>query len=40
MVLVVLRNYTEKMPCLADCKYEGAGHDALTVVKNRRASGN
>jgi DDE superfamily endonuclease len=32
-VLPVLRNYTEKMPALADCGYEGAGHGVLTPVK-------
>jgi len=32
-VLPVLRNYTGKMPCLADCGYEGAGHGVLTPVK-------
>jgi DDE superfamily endonuclease len=32
-VLPVLRNYTEKMPGLADCGYEGAGHGILTPVK-------
>ena len=29
-VLPVLRNYTGKMPGLADCGYEGAGHGILT----------
>jgi hypothetical protein len=33
MVLAVLRNYTGKMPGLADCGYEGAGHGILTPVK-------
>ena len=32
-VLPVLRNYTGKMPGLADCGYEGAGHGILTPVK-------
>ena len=32
-VLPVLRNYTEKMPGLADCGYEGAGHGIFTPVK-------
>jgi hypothetical protein len=32
-VLPVLRNYTEKMPCLADGGYEGAGHGVHTPVK-------
>ena len=32
-VLPVLRNYTEEMPGLADCGYEGAGHGVLTPVK-------
>ncbi len=32
-VLPVLRNYTEKMPGLADCGYEGAGRGILTPVK-------
>ena len=32
-VLPVLRNYTEKMPGLADCGYEGAGHGILSPVK-------
>ena len=32
-VLPVLRNYTDKMPGLADCGYEGAGHGILTPVK-------
>ena len=32
-VLPVLRKYTEKMPALADCGYEGAGHGVLTPVK-------
>lgn len=32
-VLPVLRNYTGKMPALADCGYEGAGHGILTPVK-------
>jgi hypothetical protein len=31
--LPVLRNYTERMPVLADCDYEGAGHGVLTPVK-------
>jgi hypothetical protein len=31
--LPVLRNYTGKMPALADCGYEGAGHGVLTPVK-------
>ena len=33
MVLAVLRNYTDTMPALADCGYEGAGHGILTPVK-------
>ena len=32
-VLPVLRNYTDEMPGLADCGYEGAGHGVLTPVK-------
>ena len=32
-VLPVLRKYTDKMPALADCGYEGAGHGVLTPVK-------
>ena len=32
-VLPVLRNYTDAMPGLADCGYEGAGHGILTPVK-------
>ena len=32
-VLPVLRKYTDKMPALADCGYEGAGHSVLTPVK-------
>jgi DDE superfamily endonuclease len=32
-VLPVLREYTDTMPCLADCGYEGAGHGVLTPVK-------
>ena len=32
-VLPVLRNYTDRMPALADCGYEGAGHGILTPVK-------
>ena len=32
-VLPVLRDYTEEMPALADCGYEGAGHGILTPVK-------
>ena len=32
-VLPVLRNYTDEMPGLADCGYEGAGHGILTPVK-------
>src|SRR6185312_1320226 len=32
-VLPMLRTYTEKMPGLADCGYEGAGHGILTPVK-------
>lgn len=32
-VLPVLRNYTGKMPGLADCGYEGAGHGIFTPVK-------
>ena len=32
-VLPALRNYTGKMPGLADCGYEGAGHGVLTPVK-------
>jgi hypothetical protein len=31
--LPVLRNYAERMPVLADCGYEGAGHGVLTPVK-------
>jgi DDE superfamily endonuclease len=33
MVLAVLRKYTDEMPGLADCGYEGAGHGILTPVK-------
>ena len=33
MVLPALRKYTGKMPGLADCGYEGAGHGVLTPVK-------
>jgi hypothetical protein len=33
MVLPVLRMYTARMPALADCGYEGAGHGVLTPVK-------
>ncbi len=33
MVLAVLRDYTEEMPALADCGYEGAGHGVLTPAK-------
>jgi hypothetical protein len=32
-VLPVLRNYTDRMPGLADCGYEGPGHGVLTPVK-------
>jgi hypothetical protein len=32
-VLPVLRDYTDTMPCLADCGYEGAGHGVLSPVK-------
>ena len=32
-VLAVLRKYTEKMPCLADTGYVGAGHGVVTPVK-------
>ena len=32
-VLAVLRKYTDEMPGLADCGYEGAGHGILTPVK-------
>ena len=32
-VLPVLRNYTDKMPGLADGGYEGAGHGVITPVK-------
>jgi DDE superfamily endonuclease len=32
-VLPVLRKYTGRMPGLADCGYEGAGHGVLTPVK-------
>ena len=32
-VLPVLRQYTDEMPGLADCGYEGAGHGILTPVK-------
>jgi hypothetical protein len=32
-VLPVLRNYTDRMPGLADGGYEGAGHGILTPVK-------
>jgi DDE superfamily endonuclease len=32
-VLPVLRDYTDEMPALADCGYEGAGHGVLTPVK-------
>ena len=31
--LPVLRKYTDRMPGLADCGYEGAGHGILTPVK-------
>jgi hypothetical protein len=33
MVLPVLRKYTDEMPGLADCGYEGAGHGILTPVR-------
>jgi DDE superfamily endonuclease len=33
MVLAALRKYTDEMPALADCGYEGAGHGVLTPVK-------
>jgi DDE superfamily endonuclease len=33
MVLPVVRKYTSKMPGLADCGYERAGHGILTPVK-------
>jgi DDE superfamily endonuclease len=36
MVLPVLRKYTDKMPGLADCGYEGAGHGILTPVKKAK----
>jgi hypothetical protein len=29
----LLRNYTDRMPGLGDCGYEGAGHGILTPVK-------
>jgi hypothetical protein len=32
-VLETLRLFVEKMPALADCGYEGAGHGVLTPVK-------
>jgi hypothetical protein len=32
-LLAVLRNYTGKMPGLADCGYDGAGQGVLTPVK-------
>ena len=32
-VLPVLRKYADKMPALADCGYEGAGHGVHTPVK-------
>ena len=32
-VLPALRDYTDEMPALADCGYEGAGHGVLTPVK-------
>ena len=32
-VLPVLRDYTQEMPALADCGYEGAGHGVLTPAK-------
>jgi DDE superfamily endonuclease len=35
-VLPVLRTYTGKMPALADCGYEGAGHGVLTPAKKPR----
>ena len=31
--LPALRKYTGKMPALADCGYEGAGHGILTPVR-------
>jgi len=37
-VLPVLRNNTEKMPGLADCGYEGAGHGILTPVKKPKGA--
>ena len=33
MVLPVLRKYTDRMPALADCGYQGAGHGVLTPVR-------
>jgi hypothetical protein len=30
-LLAVLRNYTGKMPGLADCGYDGAGHGVLEI---------
>jgi hypothetical protein len=33
MVLAVLASYTDEMPALADCGYEGAGRGVLTPVK-------
>jgi hypothetical protein len=38
MVLAVLRDYTGKMPALADCGYEGAGHGVLTPVKKPKGA--
>ena len=35
-VLPVLRNYTDKMPGLADCGYDGAGYGILTPVKKTK----
>ena len=31
----MLRNYTDRMPGLADCGYEGAGHGNLTPDKKK-----
>jgi hypothetical protein len=32
-LMAVLRNYTGKMPGLADCGYDGPGHGVLAPVK-------
>jgi hypothetical protein len=37
-VLPVLGKYTDTMPCLADCGYEGAGHGVLTPVKKPKGT--